>query len=822
MPNEQTVYYEEGTEQFIVDPNNQAPSSQLLAYFHAVNESNTGNADKPKLDCYLLANELRYDEMPGHYTYNATNKKWIGRKISQGRYAAIGRIYSITPNGARQELYFLRSLLTKRTGMGSFVELQTYGGIIYDSFQDCCRAMGLLQDDAEWFECIREAALVMTNIHRLRELFVMILAFNTPSNPAKLWEHFKDELCNDFKYQRIQQLTRSTQFDGGAVESKIDTDSYIQDDYDKALYDIEDILAMPPYNKTLLHFFLPTPVKSRETLSDENVQQNPHEENNNNNNNNNNNCMEENINIMEEEQIFDANFQSMNEEQQNVTETLLRSIEQLDNNQSSKCFFIDAPGGTGKTFVINSFIHYARARKLKIISTAYSGIAANLLIGGRTCHSQFRLPLNPNAQGSTSSSTVKATEAIGKLLAAADIIIIDEASMLHKKHLETIHTTLVDLYKAFHPKSDQYDVPFAGKIMILSGDFRQVLPIVKYGDRSSIVETVINRSKLWPNFKVLQLKTNERVMRNAINQSEEFKEDCKQFSQFLLQLGSGTLPFIDETNETVELSNMISVKLDTEQSIMNFVRWCYPELSNNQQQDIDSSILIQDKCILCPLNEDVDEINQAALDLMKEECHIFLSADQIQDLNSGDQIGISIGQDSNDHPEEYLNSLTLSGLPQHKLELKVGSPVILLRSLDPKNGLCNGTKLIISRVLSQFVIAAKIVSGTHAGDECFLPRINFTTGEEDFPFILARRQFPLRLAFAITINKAQGQSLKRVGIYLRKPVFSHGQLYVALSRAGVPYETKVLIHDVGLKQTKTIVNNENVYTTTNIVWKEVF
>ena len=90
---------------------------------------------------------------------------------------------------------------------------------------------------------------------------------------------------------------------------------------------------------------------------------------------------------------------------------------------------------------------------------------------------------------------------------------------------------------------------------------------------------------------------------------------------------------------------------------------------------------------------------------------------------------------------------------------------------------------------------------------------------------MVRRQFPIRLAFAMTINKAQGQSLKRVGIYLKRPVFAHGQLYVALSRAGIPSETRVLIEPQPSQQDKVepSTNTSNaIYFTANIVYKEVF
>jgi ATP-dependent exoDNAse (exonuclease V) alpha subunit len=155
---------------------------------------------------------------------------------------------------------------------------------------------------------------------------------------------------------------------------------------------------------------------------------------------------------------------------------------------------------------------------------------------------------------------------------------------------------------------------------------------------------------------------------------------------------------------------------------------------------------------------------------------------------------------------EFLNTITLAGMPPHCLALKVGVPVMLLRNLDAASGLCNGTRLIIWR-LARRLIVAQIIGGAHAGNIVNIPRITMTTNRSKWPFTLQRRQFPLQLAFAMTINKAQGQTMKTVGIYLPEPVFTHGQLYVALSRT-------TCVDDVS-------VFCPNGRTTTNVVYTEL-
>ena len=134
---------------------------------------------------------------------------------------------------------------------------------------------------------------------------------------------------------------------------------------------------------------------------------------------------------------------------------------------------------------------------------------------------------------------------------------------------------------------------------------------------------------------------------------------------------------------------------------------------------------------------------------------------------------------------------------------------MILRNLDPEQGLCNGTRCILIRSTRR-VLEVRILGGDHHGKCAFIPRIKLSPPESVVGFCLQRKQFPVRLAFAMTINKAQGQSVKVVGINLRSPVFTHGQLYVALSRCTTASQMKILFPE-GIEGTQT----------TNIVYPEV-
>ena len=170
--------------------------------------------------------------------------------------------------------------------------------------------------------------------------------------------------------------------------------------------------------------------------------------------------------------------------------------------------------------------------------------------------------------------------------------------------------------------------------------------------------------------------------------------------------------------------------------------------------------------ILAPRNKDVDIINGLAVRNMRGLCKEYFSADSV-----------CVEDDQNVllYTTKYLNSLDLGGgFPPHILYLKENAPIMLLCNLDPRRGLCNGTRLICKQ-LHHRVIEAEIITSKHVGEIVLLPRIDFLTSSSlGLPFQMRRRQFPVKLAFGMTINKEQGQTLDILGLYLASPVFSHG------------------------------------------------
>ncbi|RIA04391.1 hypothetical protein BRARA_K01373 [Brassica rapa] len=196
-----------------------------------------------------------------------------------------------------------------------------------------------------------------------------------------------------------------------------------------------------------------------------------------------------------------------------------------------------------------------------------------------------------------------------------------------------------------------------------------------------------------------------------------------------------------------------------------------------------------DKAILTPRSETVDKINAYTISQTNRVSRDYFSSDSFEiSYTTSDQ---------NDtlYAVEYLNSLEFSGLPSHKLTLKVSASVMLLRNINKK------------KIMQWYPYD----TNPHWRPRAQGRNYHWLTHWRRTTFTLRRRQFPITLCYAMTINKSQCQSLKEVTLYLLKPVFAQGQLYVVLSR---------VTNKAGL----TIIKSEDSHQlkVKNIVYKEIF
>ncbi|CAN0900847.1 ATP-dependent DNA helicase PIF1 [Linum grandiflorum] len=483
-----------------------------------------------------------------------------------------------------------------------------------------------------------------------------------------------------------------------------------------------------------------------------------------------------------ERNSYQSSLAKLNHHQRLAHDAVLSSLQ----NKKGQLYFLYGHGGTGKTFLYNCIIAKVRSLGQIALVVASSGIAATLLPGGVTAHSRFKIPIDVDH---ASTCAIKKGTALARLIEQTSLIVWDEAPMVHRLSFEAVDRTICDLMNT--PQSGPGYKPFGGKTVLLGGDFRQTIPVVTNGLRGDNLSACLTRSYLWSHCKMLRLHTNMRLNTSTANAADLF--EGMTFPEWILALGDGKIPSI--THPNYPRSDWIKIP-------HSFI---IPQSANPITSLVDISYL-RSRAIVAPTNHDVTLINDYILTQLPGDTKVYLSADTLTTTGSN-QTELEM-----QYPTEFLNGLSFNGMPEHELHFKQYIIVMLLRNLNPAAGLCNGTRILITH-LGNNVIRGLIVGGTFEGTVAIIPRIVLDYTDPNWPFTLKRRQYPLRPCYGMTINKSQGQTLDHIGVYLPTPVFSHGQLYVALSRVRSACGIHIALEDSTAPAPET---------TRNIVYKEIF
>ena len=400
----QIVYFNPKLTKEAVQERIENARSTLMAFF-AYNKQHTDGR------------QWLYQEFPAHFTYDQGRCTWHRRKNNT---MAVGRLYHCNPTAG--EKFYVRLLLTSVRGLQSFTHLRTVNRVEHKTFWDACVALGLTQNDEHWSLTMTEVASYASG-ERLRRLFVHAMLFDL-GNARDLWEKFRESLCDDLEQcmHRYEPLP----------------DDMVHPEWDLGLFLLSQMLEKQ--GRLARHFNLPKHQHDWEILSRNRLI-----------------ATELDYNQSEQAVLQNQRYEQLNYQQKNAYNTIVSAV---TTDPEHAHFFLQGAGGTGKTFLYRALCNYFRAQGQIVLCVASSGIAAELLPGGRTSHSQFQIPLILHEDSST--MITRGSQA-AELILSAGLIIWDEVPMQNKRCFEAVHCSLCDIC--------QNDHLFGGLPAILGGDW---------------------------------------------------------------------------------------------------------------------------------------------------------------------------------------------------------------------------------------------------------------------------------------------------------------------------------------------------------------
>jgi len=357
-------------------------------------------------------------------------------------------------------------------------------------------------------------------------------------------------------------------------------------------------------------------------------------------------------------------------------------------------------------------------------------------------------------------SPISPTDSRAALIRQSSLILWDEAPMANRAVLACVDETCRRVM--------QSPLPFGGKVVVLLGDFRQTCPVIRKGTKAEVINASISHSVIWPMFTIYHLIT---PIRNA--------ED-PAFAAFVDAVGDGGGPEISFQG------------LQHAKSRLDLIQFVFPH------DIIGNPTLCLRRCILAPTNSQVDAYNSAILNLLPSDPRLFCAADTLEEHENISNDSESDILPTPDAVLDYVSKVRPNGMPDHTLLIKLGGVYRLLRNFSVDRGLVKNTRVVVTGIGRKIITVhlLKSVGSTSPSDreDILLPRITF---KDTLPsgYTLLRKQFPLAPAYASTFHSCQGLTLDCVGIDLTRPVFTHGQLYTALSRVRRRNDMTVLLPD---------------------------
>ena len=312
------------------------------------------------------------------------------------------------------EVYYLRCLLLMVPGPTSFEDLRTVNGVCHDTFENACYARGIISRDNEWELCFEEASHFQTGWY-LRRLLISAMVYGGLADASPIWEKFKDDLCEGLTYT----IRHKRLFCDPSIE---------RPDLDYGLFLIhKDLLneEVEDFQGPLAKYNLPDFQNNWETHQNSNpliAREQDHDR----------------VQLAERATTREA---QLNDDQRRA---YTRILDSLRDQPESSHFFLNGPGGTGKTFLYSTLCGRLRSEGKIVLCVASTGIAAQLLPGGRTAHKRFKIPI-PTHDASTCRISWNSQTA--ELIRVANLIIWDETPMTHRHVFDAVDRSLRDLRK---------------------------------------------------------------------------------------------------------------------------------------------------------------------------------------------------------------------------------------------------------------------------------------------------------------------------------------------------------------------------------------